>query len=89
MAARQLVHLIEAGEVPPRLGRGVDAERLDRTGQIGQGFTDGNQLAALTMHGYILPCPADKTREAELSAPTILEVRQLVWTHLLVIPESA
>ena len=27
------------------------AERLDRTGQIGQGFTDRNQLAAFTLHG--------------------------------------
>ena len=37
------------------------AERLDRAGQIGQGFPDGNQLAALTLHGFILPCPPDKT----------------------------
>ena len=31
------------------------AERLDRAGQIGQGFPDRNQLAALTLHGFILP----------------------------------
>ena len=48
----QLVHLIEAGEVVPRLGRGF-ADRLDRTGQIGQGSGNGNQLAALTLHGFI------------------------------------
>ena len=36
----KLIHLIEAGEVVQRLGRG---------------FTDGNQLAALTLHGLYSP----------------------------------
>ena len=51
--------LIDAGVVVQRLGRGL--ERLDRAGQIGQGFGNGNQLAALTLHGFILPCTSDKT----------------------------
>ena len=53
--------MIGLGEVVERLGRSV-ADRLDRAGQIGQGFGNGNQLAvALTLHGFILPCSSDKT----------------------------
>ena len=40
----------------PRLGRSV-ADRLGRAGQIGDDFTNGNQLASLTLHGFILPWP--------------------------------
>ena len=50
----KLVHLIGLSEVVHRLGRGV-ADRLQRAIQIGQGFTDGNQLAALTLHGLYSP----------------------------------
>ena len=28
-----------------------------RAGQIDDDFTDGNQLASLTLHGFILPAP--------------------------------
>ena len=28
---------------------------------VGQGFGNGNQLVSLTHHGFILPCPSDKT----------------------------
>ena len=58
----QLVHLIEAGEVVPRLGR-VAADRLHGAAQIGDDFTDGNQLAALTLHGFILPCSSGQDRD--------------------------
>ena len=61
----KLVHLIGLGEVPPC--RWWDfAERLDRAGQIGQGFGNGNQLASFALHGFILPmCPRQDQREAE------------------------
>ena len=56
----ELVYLIEAGEMLLcRLRH--SAERLGRAGQIGDDFTDRNQLAALTLHGFILPCTSDKT----------------------------
>ena len=45
----QLVHLIEAGEAPPR--RWGFAERLDRAGQIGDDFSDGNQAVSFRLHG--------------------------------------
>ena len=44
-------------EVVLRLGRGV-ADRLQRTGiQAAEGFSDGNQLAALTLHGLFSHAP--------------------------------
>ena len=45
----KLVHLIGNGEAPPRRWWGF-AERLDGAAQIGQGFGNGNQLAAFTLH---------------------------------------
>ena len=47
----KLVHLIGAGEVALCRGRGY--ERLGGTGQVGQGFGNGNQLAALTLHSLV------------------------------------
>ena len=44
----KLAHLIGLSEVALRCWPGF-AERLDRAGQIGDDFTDGNQLAALTL----------------------------------------
>ena len=41
-------HLIKAGEVVPRLGRGV-ADRPYRPGQAGEDFPDGNQPFSLTL----------------------------------------
>ena len=58
--ADQLVHLIGKGETPPRLGR-VVSDRFHGAAQTGEGITDRNQLAALTLHGFILPCSPDKT----------------------------
>ena len=55
----KLIHLIGAGEVALCRRRGY--ERLDRAGQIGQGFRNGNQLDALTLHSFILPRSPDKT----------------------------
>ena len=52
----QLVHLIGLGEVVQRLGRGA-ADRFHRTAQIGQGITDRNQLAALTLQGLFSHVP--------------------------------
>ena len=46
----KLAHLIGLSEVALRCWPGF-AERLDRAGQIGDDFTDGNQLAALTLRG--------------------------------------
>ena len=43
-------HLIGLSEVALRCWPGF-AERLDRAGQIGDDFPDGNQLAALTLRG--------------------------------------
>ena len=62
----ELVHLIEAGEVVQRLGRGF-ADRLDRAGQIGQGFADGNQAVSLTLHSFIIPCPSGKEPQEKSS----------------------
>ena len=45
----KLVYLIGLGEVVARLGRSF-TDRLDRPVQIGDDFTDRNQLAALTLH---------------------------------------
>ena len=59
LAPTNWFHLIEAGEVVPRLGWGF-AERLDGAAQIGQGFPDRNQLAALTQSKY----PSDARRES-------------------------
>ena len=50
----KLVHLVGNGEAP-LCRRRVFAERLDGAGQIGQGITDWNQLAALTLHGFYSP----------------------------------
>ena len=48
--ADKLVHLSGKGEASLcRLGWGF-AERLDRAGQIGDDFSNRNQLAALTLH---------------------------------------
>ena len=47
----ELGYLIGEGEVAQRLGRGF-AELFHRAVQIGQGFTDRNQLAAFTLHGF-------------------------------------
>ena len=58
----KLIHLVEAGEVVQRLGRGF-ADCLHRAGEIGDDFTDGNQPVALTLHGFILPCASDKIGE--------------------------
>ena len=60
----KLVHLVGLGEVVARLGRGV-ADRLDRPVQIGDDFTDRNQLAALTLHGLFSHVP--QTRPAGYS----------------------
>ena len=53
LAATNLVYLIGKGETPLR--RSITAERLDRTGQIGDDFTNRNQSAALTLHGFHSP----------------------------------
>ena len=50
----KLVHLIGEGEASPRRWWGF-AERLDRAGQIGDDCSNGNQLAALTLHGFYSP----------------------------------
>ena len=54
----QLVDLIGQGEAP--LWGGVLVERLHRTIQIGQGITDRNQLAALTLHASFSHAPQTK-----------------------------
>ena len=54
------MYLIGNGEVVPRLGRSVAERRHQHVIQAGVGFTDRNQLAALTLHGFILPCSPDK-----------------------------
>ena len=41
--------------------RGRGYERLDRAGQIGQGFGNGNQLATLTLHALFSHVPQTKT----------------------------
>ena len=61
----KLVHLIGLGEVVQRLGRGF-TDRLDRTGQIGQGFPDGNQPVALTLHALFSHVP--QTRQGQVMA---------------------
>ena len=53
----------QAREVVPGLGR-FFADRLQawRVIQaVEMAFSDRNQLAALTLHGLILPCASDKT----------------------------
>ena len=55
----KLVHLIGLGEVVARRWRGF-AERLDRAGQIGQGFPDGNQFATLTLRALFSHVPQTK-----------------------------
>ena len=48
-----------------------EASRIAFTGppQAGEDFTDRNQLAALTLHGFILPCSQDKTGTLPASIP--------------------
>ena len=56
----KLVHLIEAGEVVPRLGRGI-AERFHRPIEAAEDFPDGNQVfhrvtsTATTLLDFRLP----------------------------------
>ena len=52
----KLVHLIGLGEVVARLGRSV-AERRHRPAQIREGFSNGNQSVALTLHGLFSHAP--------------------------------
>ena len=47
---------------------------LERTGQIGDDFSDRNQLGVLRLHGFILPCPSDKTGTP---LPTTLKIRSM------------
>ena len=54
----KLVYLIGAGEVALCRRRGY--ERLDRPVQIGDDFTDRNQLAALTLHALFSHVPQTK-----------------------------
>ena len=56
----KLVYLIGEGEAPPRRWWGF-AERLDGAAQIGQGFPDGNQPVALTLHALF--SHASQTRQ--------------------------
>ena len=51
----KLIHLIGAGEVVPRLGRVVADRR--HVIQTGDGITDRNQPAALTMHALFSHVP--------------------------------
>ena len=51
----KLVHLIGKGEAAPRLGRGVADRR--HVIQAGDGITDRNQPAALTMHALFSHVP--------------------------------
>ena len=62
----KLVHLIGLGEVVARLGRSF-ADRLDRPVQIGDDFTDRNQLAALTLHALFSHVP--QTRQGQFRSP--------------------
>ena len=57
-------YLIGEGEAPP-LRRCVRVSRIawHQPAQAGEGFTDRNQLAALTLHGFILPCPTAMFRQ--------------------------
>ena len=55
----KLIHLVEAGEVVPRLGRGF-ADRLHRAAQAGENFGGGKQAVSFTLHGFILPCSSGK-----------------------------
>ena len=53
---------VQAGEVVHRLGRSV-ADRRHRPAQIREGFSNGNQLAALTLHSLSFS-HATQTRQA-------------------------
>ena len=55
-ASIKLVHLIEAGEVVNRLGRGV-AELFHRPVQIRHGFLDGNQAVPFARHAFFSHVP--------------------------------
>ena len=57
----KLVHLIGAGEVGQRLGRGF-ADRFHRAAQIGEGITDQNQPAALTLHALFSHAPQTRSQ---------------------------
>ena len=52
----KLIHLIEAGEVVNRLGRGV-AELFHRPVQIRDGFLDGNQAVPFARHAFFSHVP--------------------------------
>ena len=56
------------------LRRARGYERLDRAGQIGDDFTDGNQLAALTLHALFSHVP--QTRPKKPSGPALQELRK-------------
>ena len=69
-AVTKLVHLISLGEVVQRLGRGF-ADRFHRATHTGEGITDGNQLAALTLHGFSFS-HVPQTRQGHRADPTPL-----------------
>ena len=58
----KLVHLIEAGEVVQRLGRGF-ADLFHRPAQAGADFPDGNQPVSFTLHGLFSHAPETRPRE--------------------------
>ena len=63
----KLVYLIGHGERVPRLGRGF-ADRLHRSVQAGENF-GGEKQSLFALHGFILPCPSDKTGTLPASIP--------------------
>ena len=83
ISAERLTVLIGKGEVALCRGRGY--ERLDRAGQIGQGFGNGNQLAALTLHALFSHVPQTR-RDGPLALPDRIrtelpEMRDQMWAE--------
>ena len=69
------MHLIGKGEVVPRLGRRF-TDRFHRAAHTGEGITDRNQLATLTLHGFTFPQNPDSP-EAKLTEGVSIDYSSL------------
>ena len=75
----KLAHLIGDGEVVQRLGRGVADRRHRAVIQAGDGITDRNQTATLTLHDLFSHLPQTKEVFWFYESPSLF-IRRCVYS---------